>query len=945
MADNADKQLAQKIKQLAQQAAKMMVDPEADPEKIKQINQQIKQLRQQASRPPSSAAASAPPSSVAELEQQISQLSQQASQVMSDPHASEEQIKQAKQNIKRVSELNQLKQAVQAGKISPEQLSQPDVLSQVRQQQPVTPPAKSQPRQTTKFSTQYQLKQQVKQYLAGDPTVRQEALVEQLVEQPEVVEQLMSQPEAVAKLGPQLMPYLPDKLADQVFNQLSEEQQQTAVEQVIQTDPTRVAMLDLPGQGQASAQASRAYRTWSSRIESLEQADWQELQDDPQAMAVVKATYGYNSAAFEEMAHHLVEKYGTESGQPGSQDYTIHWQDPEAETAYQNLIEQRNIQKEWEEFNPQLAEKLAEYHQAQGTILSFTSDGQVPLLNPNPQSDEQPVMSYQQRIDQGSYFLQAGQTVQGYKQRMLDFSQKLPSHKFAGLFNAGNRLVAGPRAAVNKFKQLKNLATKLPRQLLAKAKRKIKAKIGKFLLKKGGKWLAGAVLSGGVATAVMIGAEVVRLLWKHKAKALAVVWYFYLMTLQLLQAIMSIAVSLIVGGLVAGLVLLIFGPAALAVAAVLGALAAVITYFTTHATPAEASAVAGEVAHSAAGSAASQATAAGQQGGLGQIFGSTTAVQKEILTLTTVTYLGGMGLAFFGAFFVMMHLLVAFSVPNPQETEFATGSRPGLPGSPGGSPATNPPFSDGMTNLINDAAAKACISADYMIAIMQTESGANLTDAQVQEYDTYDWWTDPSKTDGKQDCYQPPFGRSTTTAGCRTPAYCYDNGYDVWGITQFLTSTFYGCADPDGRIISSYNPTQYIPNLACRAGYVNDIIAMRGEDSNYVPNRCRVGDAIYAQAAFIGRRASEIPNSCQYDADKWDPANKKFLCELARSYCGSCGAIEADPSQKRDEEQPCKPWYLKPGDSGFASEGCGLPGNIGYCNLVYFEYVDQLSGG
>src|SRR5690606_36980192 len=130
-------------------------------------------------------------------------------------------------------------------------------------------------------------------------------------------------------------------------------------------------------------------------------------------------------------------------------------------------------------------------------------------------------------------------------------------------------------------------------------------------------------------------------------------------------------------------------------------------------------------------------------------------------TFLLTTVVGPFILAGILTWLTMTHLLVAFSVPNPQDPEFGNSSSRypwapevsrGVPLPPGTVPIPTlaEDFTGHMAELITDAATEACLPTSLLNAFITVETGANL-DAS---FDEDGWWLTAGPSGG--DCYDTP---------------------------------------------------------------------------------------------------------------------------------------------------------------------------------------------
>ncbi len=301
---------------------------------------------------------------------------------------------------------------------------------------------------------------------------------------------------------------------------------------------------------------------------------------------------------------------------------------------------------------------------------------------------------------------------------------------------------------------------------------------------------------------------------------------------------------------------------------------------------------------------------------------------------------------------VMTQILTAFTVPNPLPTQFGSPDTSKIPGytpdptNPGSAPDQDHNIIEAPTNLkniIQQAAQDACLPSAYLSAVLQTEAGGifDYDETQVNQFNASNWWQTASSTGGN--CYNT----HETTGLCGrgpTGGYCYNTcapaglcapNSDVRGAAQFLNTTFYGGACNN---LEGLNPSCQVPNTP--AYYI--AVHVQG-DITYEPNRCKLSDAINASAYKLssdsGATTFGPDYSCTYNTGRWDPiTDKATICLAARAYCGSCGSIENPTHPLYGTGQPCEAYY---GTSG--SNACGNgPSSIGYCNLVYNQYIENL---
>ncbi len=531
-------------------------------------------------------------------------------------------------------------------------------------------------------------------------------------------------------------------------------------------------------------------------------------------------------------------------------------------------------------------------------------------------------------------------------------------------------------------KQAQSEVKKLAEKRTKSAAQKAVGKATKStLMKLGSKALA---IASGVGAAVLTAVGITRFLWKHKELVLAALSWLMLQLAALINLI--IGSVFVLTGAVVGFV--IAGP----IGAVVGGAAgyALQSWLRTlgHGSTAQGLGIATK--HLAGQTTAIVDATTGQvvtvvDSGIGGILSGATIVPASLVALPVFAALGTAG---FMTFFVMMHILVAFTVPNPLGTTFQYPTGPNVPP---GSVVPNPaqPNSQQLLDIMESAANKACIPSALLSAIMQTEGGGsfNWSDAQVTRFGgSVRWWENALLSNGTRgNCYLTHDASSTSECG-RGQGYCFDactdsglcsgqdeyvavygwpsgncsslSGqpcksvpsaqicplrktrqctlYDVYGITQFRRVTFHGgsCTDREGlqgeppRYGSPPASIQCLQGIASRIGITN----------HGPPNRCHAGDAIQATSFFIQDRAQI---SCPFDPTQWKIGN---ICAVARSYCGSCGTV-ADPNssnyvtaqmyQQYPELYPCYPYYGNPGSN---PEGC-TSGNEGYCDKIYRLYI------
>jgi hypothetical protein len=143
--------------------------------------------------------------------------------------------------------------------------------------------------------------------------------------------------------------------------------------------------------------------------------------------------------------------------------------------------------------------------------------------------------------------------------------------------------------------------------------------------------------------------------------------------------------------------------------------------------------------------------------------GSTIVPATMVGTPMAVTF----GMAAFGTFFVAMHLMTSFTVPNPIGTK-----SPSIIYGPGNQPVPLPDPLDPVSAALNAAIAAAaqanCVPGALIKAIMQSESAAyGWSDTEYQNFSTPDWWTHATVTRGG----------STQTVNCYNGHYTARNGY------------------------------------------------------------------------------------------------------------------------------------------------------------------------
>ena len=146
-----------------------------------------------------------------------------------------------------------------------------------------------------------------------------------------------------------------------------------------------------------------------------------------------------------------------------------------------------------------------------------------------------------------------------------------------------------------------------------------------------------------------------------------------------------------------------------------------------------------------------------------------------------------------------------------------------------------------LQGIFVDAAKRACVPPELMLAIAQREAGGsfNYTDEQVARFTTPDWWLTASDEELRQGyCYNTC---ADASLGCI--------GSDVQGIMQFERGTF--------------------------NGYIDELRAILGHE----PNRCNARDVVYAAALKIKANSGTGAGECSGWGDD-------AVRQVAGRYCG-----------------------------------------------------------
>lgn len=146
-----------------------------------------------------------------------------------------------------------------------------------------------------------------------------------------------------------------------------------------------------------------------------------------------------------------------------------------------------------------------------------------------------------------------------------------------------------------------------------------------------------------------------------------------------------------------------------------------------------------------------------------------------------------------------------------------------------------------LQGIFIDAAQRACVPPELMLAIAQREAGGsfNYTDAQVAQFTTPGWWLTASDEELRQGyCYNTC---ADASLGCI--------GSDVQGIMQFERGTF--------------------------NGYIDRVREVVGHE----PNRCNAKDVIYAAAFKIKDNSGTGAGVCSGWSDG-------AVRQVAGRYCG-----------------------------------------------------------
>lgn len=653
---------------------------------------------------------------------------------------------------------------------------------------------------------------------------------------------------------------------------------------------------------------------------------------------------GYTSGAYRDYAAQLRSDYLNEDGQ---------WTDAKFEGAYKNALEWQASLSEYESQHPVLKTITENYHKHKQTLLPMDEDANPVLFRPGSNK----TFSTAERIDRAAGFLKPDnqQTYPQWQQsQRLQVRNLFNTGQLNILSNANKQVILGSRQALGR---LQNVVSKRTKETLVANVKKLGNQAAKAVATKLVQIAGSAALksitsfiTGGTAAVFFIAKAGWDYFRKNKTKVLGLLFYLQFQLAALLKALLNPAtlISTVGGAYLGGTVGGITGAAAGGAVGFAGEKALTSQFGT-------ATNAAGEIAHTVTEGAVTQTAINPMSGNIIQVRsgGLLDAVTPELpgTAFFATTVVGPFATVFILAFFTLMTIFSSFTVPNPQAPQWGIPGNSNVPEffpSPGAPPGSNPPpgqddnaYTGPLRDIISEAATKACIPSAFLTAVMQVEArGAfNFDQSQITRFDTYNWWQNAQP--GNLNCYSADLGGE-----CRT-GYCYDTcstsglcGVDVRGVTQFVSTTFYGsqCTSLEG--LGTGNSCKAVNSPA------HFITSKIRNDDTYVPNRCRVTDAIYAGAFLLARNSQAVgfnaadDYSCTYDANRWAPdAAKESICRAARAYCGSCGLVESPSHQYHNTGQPCESVY-----GGSPSSACGGADSIGYCNLVYQNYVNNLNG-
>ena len=616
---------------------------------------------------------------------------------------------------------------------------------------------------------------------------------------------------------------------------------------------------------------------------------------------------------------------------------TGQWDNPQAKTAYENAQQGYNEAREYLE-NPQTnsqAQSTIDKHHHDPRLLTFSKDGlPTPVAaalaaaqaasRGNPDIYQDQALSHY--MTDNAPNAQSGRAL--WSRHFYQLKQHASKFNLQTTTNSSGQLIMGGKNAISRLKnalsgvktlssQTKKIVNQAPKKLTSNL---IKRGLKNIAVKLGLEGVIGGIATGGTTTVIMLSLEGLKLLKK----------YWKLAFSNLFLGVMKINDMI--------------NPISWANKAWGG---------TTNAAGASAHAVTsgtGVIRTPVYDPSTGQVIAV-KQSTLTSPINISTAIPEVSTTFLLTTTVAPFLLIMVLTLIVMTQILTAFTVPNPLPTQFGSPDTSKIPGyapdptNPGSAPdpnrdASNPPAS--IKNIIQQAAKDACLPSAYLSAVLQTEAGGifGYSDTQATEFNTANWWLTASSTGGN--CYNthelsgkcgvgPSGGYCYNT--CAPAGLCAPNS-DVRGGSQFLSTTFYGgaCNNLEGLSPACKNPGT--PAYYIAVGVQDDI--------TYVPNRCKLSDAINASAFKLSSDSGATifgPDySCTYNTGRWNPiTDKATICLTARAYCGSCGAIENPTHPLYGTGQPCEAYY---GTSG--SSACGGPSTIGYCNLVYNRYLENL---
>lgn len=714
-----------------------------------------------------------------------------------------------------------------------------------------------------------------------------------------------------------------------------------------------LAYIHDPDESIKPVHAENTYNEWREILEIHAQGDSRSLDDDAvdvrnKSVELMYGMEGYDSTVWNETAANFRNEHFKDDK----------WDSIENQNAYQNIQQRYTNQKDWEAGNVKLHREFKKYNDYRQQPLPVDSN-----FNPIIEFDTDRLKNNAENSNVAAHFLIPStaerQTYPEWRQQQRQQIQSLATQGNLDIrITPQNHIMWGSKKAIAGIRdQIVNPIK--PGAALSEARKKAIRSATKRAVIEASKGLAAkttvSLLTGGTAAAIMALSTIGNILKQNKLKGLALLTYLTLQISTFLKALfnpstfISTAAGAIMGGSVGGA----SGAVAGGIAGFTGERAVFARYGST-------TGAIGEGAHSLVtgpqrtiidANSGQIVNVAYRHGGIMDII----APGAPGTIFYAISVLAPFGLAMIFTFITMTVIFTSFTVPYPQAPDWGTpgtsnvpglpapGPQPGTPGSgPGPAPGQNA-YNGPLSGLILDASRQACMPAAFLTAVLQVEAGGSFgfDQAQITRFDTYGWWQNAQP--GGVNCYN-----GNQSGECRT-AYCYNTcagvdgtsdiclPLDVRGPAQFLSTTFYGsqaCTSPEGIGSACKNPNYPAHYIATKIR----------NDETYIANRCLLSDAIYGSAFYLAKRSQSVTfsgndYSCTYESNRWDPNGARdSICRAARAYCGSCGMIESPSHPQYNSGLPCEGVY-----GGNPSANCGGSNSIGYCNLVYNNYIENLS--